>query len=188
MEDSGIVELYWKRDQQAITETASKYGRYCHGIAYNILGSHEDAEESVNDTYKGAWDSIPPNRPAILSAYLGKLTRRISLKTLRSWNAQKRGSGEAVLALDEMMDCIPDGRSIDQQLKAKELAKILDDFLQKLPDDQRRVFIRRYWHFLSISEICEQFGFSKSKVESMLHRTRKKLLIRLKKEGVFIEE
>ena len=93
MEDSGIVELYWKRDQQAITETASKYGRYCHGIAYNILGSHEDAEESVNDTYKGAWDSIPPNRPAILSAYLGKLTRRISLKTLRSWNAQKRGSG-----------------------------------------------------------------------------------------------
>ena len=188
MDDSGIIELYWKRDEQAIRETDAKYGKYCHAIAYNILGSHEDAEESVNDTYRGAWDSMPPHRPAILSAYLGKITRRISLKILRSRNAQKRGNGEVVLALDELMDCIPDGRSIEQQLEARELAKIVDDFLQKLPDDQRRVFIRRYWHFLPIADICEQFGFSKSKVESMLHRTRKKLLNKLRKEGVFIED
>ena len=188
MEDSDIVDLYWEREEQAIAETASKYGHYCHTIAYSILGNDGDAEESVNDTYKGAWDSIPPNRPVILSAYLGKLTRRISLKILRSRNTQKRGNGEAALALDELLDCIPFGKSIDEQLEAKELAKVLDNFLTGLPDDQRRIFIRRYWHFLPISEICDQFGYSKSKVESMLHRTRKKLLIRLKKEGVFVED
>lgn len=132
----------------------------------------------------GAWNSIPPHRPSILSTYLGKITRRLSFKVWRSRNAQKRGGGEIVLALDELMECIPNKQNLDDELDAKELTKIIDSFLLDLPTDERYIFIKRYWHVLSIAEICEQFGFSKSKVETMLYRTRKKLLKKLNKEGV----
>lgn len=185
MEDQQIVALYWDRDERAITETAKKYGSYCQSISLHILGDPQDAEECVNDTYQGAWNSIPPHRPENLSAYLGKLTRRISFKVWRSRDTQKRGGGETDLSLEELQECIPDGRSLDEKLAAKELVNTINAFLLGLPEDQRRVFIRRYWHALSIGEICEEFGFSKSKVESMLFRTRKKLLARLTKEGYF---
>lgn len=183
MDDCGIVELYWKRDEKAIEETAIKYGNYCHSIAYHILGDHQEADECVNDTFHSAWNSIPPHRPEMLSTYLGKITRRTSFKIWRSRDTQKRGGGEMALSLEELSECIPDRKRIDDGLMAQELVNIINDFLQTLPADERRVFVRRYWHTLSIREICEQYGFSKSKVESMLHRTRKKLLARLNKEG-----
>lgn len=185
MEDSQIVALYFSRDEKAIEETAIKYGHYCHSIAYHILGNYQDADECVNDTYQSAWNSIPPHKPEKLSTYLGKLTRRISLKIWRSRDAQKRGGGEAALSLEELKECIPDGKAIDEGLNKKELVAAINAFLLELPVQERRVFIRRYWHAHSIAEICSQFGFSKSKVESMLHRTRKKLLEKLKKEGFF---
>lgn len=187
MEDEKIVALYWERNEQAIAETAEKYGVYCHTIAQRILGQQEDADEVVNDTYLGAWNSMPSHRPAMLSTYLGKITRRISLKVWRGRDAQKRGGGQVTLALEELLDCIPSRQEISERLEAEELAKMIDTFLLELPLTERRVFVRRYWHLCSVAELCEQFGFSKSKVESMLHRTRKKLRKRLQKEGVFDE-
>lgn len=183
MEDSEIVAQFWNREESAIALCEAAYGGYCRSIALRILGDASDAEECVNDTYQAAWDSIPPNKPAILSAYLGKLTRRISLKRLRSRNTQKRGNGQVVLSLEELAECIPGGHGVESQLEYQELVSILNQFLSALPQEERRVFLRRYWHAMSIREICDQFHFSKSKVESMLHRTRKKLRRHLEKEG-----
>lgn len=175
MDDKDIVELYWNRDEKAVEVTAEKYGRYCHSIAGRILGDPLDVEECVNDTYQSAWNSIPPHRPENLSAYLGKLTRRISLKRWRYRDAEKRGGGEPALSLEELKDCIPTRNSLDEKMDAMVLADVINSFLAELPETERRVFVRRYFHGCSIREICRQFGFSKSKVESMLYRTRNKL-------------
>lgn len=187
MEDKDIVTLYRNRDETAIKETAAKYGKYCYSIAYNILYNKEDAEESVNDAYLNTWNSIPPHAPAVLSTFLGKVTRYVSLKRWRDMRAQKRGGGEVALVYEELSDCIPSGNDMDAALEAKELAILINAFLAKLPVTERRVFVCRYWYFDSISAISEQFGFSESKVKSMLFRTRTKLLNKLKKEGVIIE-
>lgn len=185
MEDSRIVELYWNRQEEAVRQTQDKYGQYCLQIAGRILGSPEDAQECVNDTYNAAWNSIPPNRPVNLKTYLGKLTRRISMKLWRSRDTQKRGSGEIALSLEELGECILAGISLEEALMGKELSETLNAFLAKLPKEQRQIFILRYWYGCSIREIGSQFGFSKSKVESMLHRTRNKLRETLRKEGYF---
>lgn len=187
MEDRQIVALYWDRSEQAIAETADKYGSYLTAIACRILNDREDARECVNDTYQAAWDSIPPNRPAVLSAYLAKLTRRAAMKVWRGRDTRKRGGGETALSLDELAGCVPDGKAIDEALNARELAQSIDRFLLTLPETERRVFVRRYFHALPIREICAQFGLSKSKAESMLHRTRKKLRSHLQKEGYLHE-
>lgn len=186
MEDRDIIALYLERNQEAIAETEKKYGRYCYAIAYNILYNAEDAEESVNDALMNAWNSIPPHTPTVLSAFLGKLTRYVSLKKWRYARTQKRGGGETALAYEELSDCIPGGKSVEEELQEKELAKMIDRFLDELPAVERRLFICRYWYFDDISTISKQFGFSSSKVKSMLHRIRKKLLSRLSEEGVFI--
>lgn len=183
MEDSRIVELYWTRSESAIDETAAKFGNYCYAIANNILANAEDAQESVNDTYLGAWNSMPTHRPAILSSFLGKITRRISIKKWQEKHADKRGGGEIALALDELSDCIPSEQSVDKEIEMAELSKIIDDFVIALPVAEMRVFICRYWYLDSISNICRQFGYSQSKVKSILHRTRQKLLLHLEKEG-----
>ena len=184
MEDKQIVELFWAREEQALDETQTKYGRYCYSIAYNILQNQEDAEESVNDTYLGAWNSIPPHRPERLATFLGKITRNLSLKKWRMATAGKRGSGELLLALDELQECVPTGGFVDDEIQVKELAAIIDGFLRGIPEVERRVFVCRYWYTDSIADICEQFGYGQSKVKMMLSRTRKKLLERLIKEGV----
>ena len=186
MEDRDIIALYLERNQDAIAETEKKYGRYCYSIAYNILYNAEDAEESVNDALMNAWNSIPPHMPSILSAFLGKLTRYVSLKKWRYARTQKRGGGEIAIAYEELSDCIPGGKSVEEELQEKELAEIIDCFLDELPVTERHFFFCRYWYFDDISTISKQFGFSSSKVKSMLYRIRKKLLFRLNEEGVFI--
>ena len=186
MDDKSIVDLFWQRNEQAIFNTAEKYEPYLRSIALRILGDPSDAEECVNDTYNAAWNSIPPHRPAVLSTYLGKLTRRISLKVLRSRSAQKRGNNEIALSLDELSECIPAGFCLDDAIALKELTNTINSFLAALPVTERRVFVLRYWHALPIASICKQLGFSKSKVESMLHRTRVKLKNQLEKEGYFL--
>lgn len=183
MEDSKIVELYWQRQESAISATAVKYGKYCHTIAYNILYNQEDAEESVSDTYLAAWKNMPPHRPSILSAFLGKLTRRISLNKWRRTTTKKRGGGEMPLALEELSECIPSGESVEGYIEGKELARTLNTFMGSLPDTERDVFISRYWFLASVKEISEKFGFSESKVKSMLLRTREKLRKILAQEG-----
>ena len=187
MTDNEIIELYWQRDESAIEKTESKYGQYCYSVAYNILHNSEDALECVNDTYMGAWNSIPPHRPEVLSAFLGRITRNIAIKKLRGRNAKKRGGGEKTLVFDELEELVPSGKAIDDELEAKELAKIIDGFLRTLTDEERRIFICRYWYFDSVEEISKRFGFSQSKVKMKLMRTRKKLLDRLEKEELFYE-
>ena len=187
MEDKIIVDMYWERNENAINETAKKYGKYCFSIAFNILSDTEDAEESVNDSYLNAWNSMPPHRPAILSTFIGKITRFVSLKKWREKRTIKRGSGNVALAYEELSECIPVSGGIEETLETQELAKLIDSFLDTLPTAEQSVFICRYWYFDSISAISNQFGFSESKVKSMLHRTRKKLLSKLIEEGVINE-
>ena len=183
MDDERIVALYWSRSEAAITETAAKYGSYLNNISYNILVNREDAQECVNDTYHDAWNSMPPHRPSILSTFLGKITRRISIDRWRQLTAEKRGGGELTLALDELEDCVSGTGSIENEMERRELEKLFNDFLNALPVTERRVFLCRYWYMDSIQSIAQQFGFSQSKVASMLHRTRAKLRAALAKEG-----
>ena len=183
MEDDHIIDLYWARSEDAITETSEKYGKYCYAIAYNILSNAEDADESVNDTYLDAWHTMPPHRPSILSTFLGKITRRISIDKWRGRTADKRGGGEIVLALDELADCVPSGHRVEREAEAAALEKIIDDFVMSLPLMERRVFICRYWYLDPISAIAAQFGFSPSKVKMILHRQRHRLQSILEREA-----
>ena len=186
MEDAQIVELFWQRDESAITETKHKYGRYCYSIANNILRDREDAEECVNDTYLGAWNAMPPHRPSMLSTFLGKITRRLSLKKYRDKRADKRGGGAIEANVDELEEIIPADQRIDDSLNAQELAETLASFVKTLGDNERRVFICRYWYFDSISDISQRFGLTKSNVKVMLKRTRDKLAAHLEREGIYV--
>ena len=184
MDDARIVSLYWERNEQAIKESESKYGGYCHAIAYRILTDQEDADESVNDTWLAAWESMPPHRPSILATYLGKLTRRVSLNRWRDSNRDKRGGGEMSLSLDELAECVPDQQNVERTMELTELTDAVNRFLAGLPTIERDVFVCRYWFVASLREIGEKFEFSESKTKSMLFRTRKKLLAYLEKEGL----
>lgn len=184
MDDNQIIDLYWKRSEQAIQETDTKYGGYCFQIAYNILANREDSEESVSDTYMAAWRAIPPRRPAILAVFLGKITRHLSIDRWRERNAYKRGGGEMVLALEELEDCIASPQTVEGVLERKALALTLNRFLDSLPETERSIFLCRYWYLDPIDPIAERFGFSRSKVTSMLHRTRQKLRSQLQEEGI----
>ncbi len=179
MEDSRIVDLYWARSESAIAETAAKYGKHCYAIAFNILADPQDADESVNDTYLGAWNSMPANRPSMLRTYLAKITRNISLKRWRDKTRGKRGGGEVALVLEELEDCIPSRTSVEEEVNMSELSKTLDVFIAGLPEAERQVFLCRYWYLDSIEKICRDFHFSSSKVKSMLYRTRRNLMAHL---------
>ena len=183
MEDNRIVDLYWQRNESAINETATKYGKYLHSISYHILLNDEDAEECVNDTYNDAWQSMPPHRPSILSTFLGKITRRISIDLWRKHSADKRGGGEVALALDELDECVSGNSNVENEIERQELQQKLNAFLMGLPRLERQVFMCRYWYMDSVSDIAKQFDFSESKVKSMLFRTRNKLRTMLEKEG-----
>lgn len=182
MEDQKIIELYWKRSENAILETDTKYGSYCYSIAYNILTNNEDAEESVSDTYMAAWKAMPPRRPSILATFLGKITRHLSIDRWRSRSRQKRGGGEIILALEELADCASDNQTPDTVLERKRLARVINAFLDDLPETERRIFLCRYWYLDPIADIADYYGFSVSKVTFMLHRTRGKLRALLEKE------
>lgn len=187
MNDQDIVKLYWARSEAAIDQTRAKYGAYCRSICRNILRDRRDVEECMADVYLAAWNSIPPQRPALLGAYLGGIARRLSLKKWRDGHASKRGGGETALALDELAECIPGGADVDSALREAELTHLLDGFLAGLDADMRRVFLRRYWYLDSIAAIARRFGFSQSKVKSMLLRARRRLQRKLEEEEFFHE-
>ncbi len=155
MDDVKIVQLYWDRDEQAIPATSDKYGNYCISIARNILGSWEDAEECVNDTYMGAWNSMPPHRPHTLSTFLGKITRNLSLNRYKQNTADKRGGGEALVVMDEIAELVSDTDRVEQEVDRRELVKAIDAFLDGLPADKRRIFVCRYWYVYTDSENTE---------------------------------
>ena len=184
MEDKQILELYLRRDERAINETAEKYGNYCFSIANQILNNYEDAEETVSDAYVGAWRSIPPHRPGHLGTYLGKITRRLAIKRWRANRTLKRGGGEIPLVLEELAGCIPADSDPEREMEMAELSRALNRFVGQLPNTERCVFVCRYWYLDSIEMIGKRYGFSQSKVKSMLSRTRKKLQTYLEKEGI----
>ena len=185
MDDRTIISLFWQRNEQAIAETQQAYGKFCYLIANRILSNREDAEECVNDAYLALWNSIPPEKPQHFSAFLGKIVRNLSLKKYRTRSTQKR-SGGVVLALDELSECIPDTKTLQEDLRQEELARLLDEFLRSLPENERNIFLRRYWFFDSIADICERYDCKESKIKMTLFRTRKKLYETLKKEELIL--
>lgn len=185
MNDSAIVDLYWQRSESAISETERKYGAYLTKIAYNILHDVEDSRESVNDTYLSAWNSMPPHRPKILSAYLAKLTRRISIDIFRKRTRDKRGGSEYALSLEELNECIPTGDRTAEEADLRALAQSVNRYLRTLPEQQRNVFIGRYFYADSLQEVAAYYRMSISKTKSMLHRTQQGLKVHLTKEGYF---
>lgn len=184
MDDSDIVELFFDRSEQAISETGKKYGRYCYSIAYNILHNREDAEECVNDTWLRTWNSILPKRPCRLQTYLGKITRHLALNKLEKSHALRRGRGQVPLVLDELAECIPDARSSADPAEDIFIRELLDRFLADLPVVTRNIFVRRYWYMSSVKEIAREYHLTESNVTVTLFRTRKKLKKYLEKEGI----
>ena len=184
MEDNLIIQLYFDRSEEAISQTAVKYGRYCHTIAYNILHNFEDSEECVNDTYWKAWGSIPPRRPKRLAAFLGKITRNLSLDMYRHYTADKRGGGELAIALEEIGSCASSAWVVHDHADEMVLVDVLNSFLASLSPEHRRVFMRRYWYVSSVKEIADDYGITESKVKMSLLRSRNRLKAVLEKEGI----
>ncbi len=186
MEDSQIIALYWNRSEEAISETAKKYGRYCHAIARNILNNDEDAEECVSDAYLRLWNAIPPMRPNRLPTYLGRIVRNLSLNKREKASAEKRGAGQIPLILGELEECIPDSSQEDTVTEAILIRDVLDRFLEALPPYARKIFVRRYWYMSSLKEIAAEYGISEGNAAVSLLRTRMKLRTVLEKEGIHL--
>ena len=182
MEDEKIIGLFIARSEDAVSETQLKYSRYCGSIAANILGSREDAEEAVNDTWLAAWNAIPPHIPERLQSFLGRLTRNISMNKLRSENAQKRGSGEVKVVFDEVSEWLSSGQDVEDVVDESIITDSVNEFLGSISDTERNVFVRRYVYFQPVAEIAQAHGFSVSKVKSMLLRLRNRLRKKLEKE------
>ena len=183
MNDSEIVELYWRRSQDAIVQTEIAYGSMCRSLSRRILRNNEDAEECVNDSYYRLWERIPPERPQALGAYLARIVRNLSLDRLRELGAAKRGGGVVFTALDELRTiCGPE--TAESSLAAKELGQAVDSFLRTQSARSRNVFLRRYFYFESRSEIAERYSISAAQVSVILSRTRKRLQKYLKQEGL----
>ncbi len=184
MRDTDIVNLYWERDERAIGETDAVYGNYLLKIAKNILANTEDSKECVNDTYVKAWHSMPPQRPAVLSAFLGKLTRELSIDRLRTKTRQKRGGSQYTYALEELGDITTDGDTTADTAQLHALAQSIGAFLQTLPLPARHIFVGRYFFLDSIRDIAAYCHKSEGAVKTTLHRTRAALKEHLEKEGL----
>ncbi len=175
MEDKDIIQLFFDRNEQAIEETSMKYGNYCNSIAMNILKNRADAEECVADTYQKCWNSIPPNRSSVLRIFLGKITRNLSFNMYKRMNADKRGSGQLALILDELAEVISDENSVENNIENKELLKEINIFLNGLSRQKRIMFVRRYWYSDSVTDIARRLGISENNVSVNLNRIRKRL-------------
>lgn len=186
MEDNAILDLYFARDELAITETDRKYGSYCYSVANRILCSPEDSEETVSDTYWQTWNSIPPHRPSFLKLFLAKVTRNLAFTRWRKQSAAKRGGGETELVLEELAGCIPDTEQIDDQLNAKELVRLIQAFLDTLPERDRAIFLHRYFFVEDADTISARYGMKRTTVNVILSRTRTKLKSYLTQEGYYL--
>lgn len=183
MEDHAIIQLYWDRNEEAIPATDRKYGRYCSAIARNILPSPEDAEECVNDTYLNTWNTIPPHRPGILSAYLAKITRNLAFNRYKESTAVKRGGGELPLVLEELADCIPGREGVEEALNYNALVEDINAFLSTLSPRKRSIFVCRYFYTESLRDIAQRHGMTYAGLSMMLNRLRNKLQAYLIKRG-----
>ncbi len=183
MDDLSIVELYHRRDERAIAESDKKYGALCRSIALRLLGLREDAEECVNDTWYAAWNQMPPDRPQALGAFLGRITRNLSVSRWRRNHAQKRYEGMEVL-LSELQDCVPAPGTVEEELDRRQLARIISDWLDSLEDRDRRLFIRRYWYGEAVKALTAELDEGANALSQRLLRLRKGLRAFLTSEGV----
>lgn len=186
MTDEMIVTLYWDRNEDAIMKTQEKYGSYLAVVANNILANAEDSRECVNDTYLAAWNSMPTNRPSVLSTYLGKITRRLSIDVFRKKHSQKRSASQYALSIEELGDSFSDGTTPEQEMDRKLLVEMMNDFLRDLPQDERIAFIGRYYFFDSLKSVAAYCGTSEAKMKSMLYRIRQKLKKYLEERGIAV--
>lgn len=187
MQDSEIVELYWRRSERAIAETDSKYGAYCFAIADNILHSGEDSAECVNDTWLKAWNAMPPHKPTKLRMFLAKITRNLSFNRFKERTAGKRGGGELPQVLDELAECLASETDVEGECAARELGRCIRKFVAALPERDGNVFVRRYFFTDSVADIASRYGLTDGNVMVILHRTRAKLKSYLAKEGFWHE-
>lgn len=184
MEDSIIIEGLWSRDEAALSAVSERFGKYCLTIARNIVGDEQNAEECVQDALMRLWETIPPNRPVNLQAFVSKITRNIALNTVKAQNTAKRGGNEITLSLDDEPRDISTGESLVEQLaECHELIAEINRFLGGISAVKRKIFVLRYWHCFSVSDISRIVGVSEANVASHLKRVRKKLLEHLKKRG-----
>ncbi len=183
MEDAQIVALYESRDERAITETTHKYEQMCRAIAEDILHSEQDANECVNDTMLHIWNTIPPQKPRNLAAFLTTITENLAYNRRKYNLRQKRSNGQLPLILDELEDCIPSGESVEQNVDQRLLTDLLSEFLDTLSEEHRVIFVMRYTTYMPIAEIAEIYRMSESKVKISLYRTRKRFKRKLQQEG-----
>ena len=185
MDDLEIIHLYWIRSETALSETEKKYGRYCTSIAYRILNDLEDSKECVNDTWLRAWESIPPKRPNLLSVFLGKIVRNLSLNRYEKQNAKKRGGGEVPVILDELEECIPSNMNVEQTVDAKQLTNLVNQFLTSIPEEKRKLFVLRYWYLYPVKEIVKIQNINEGKLKMCLFRIRQQLIKKTKNMEYF---
>lgn len=184
MEDAKIIELYNARNEFAVTETERKFGKMLYSIAMNVLSNAEDSEETVNDTYGKAWESIPPENPQYFGAWLGRITRNLSINRWRSNKAQKRSGVQTMLS--ELEECIPSKENVELESENGEITAAINSWLKSLDKNDRIIFVRRYWYGDSVTEISLKSKIPPKKLSSKLFRLRKKLKDSLEKEGILI--
>ncbi|MEY8404790.1 sigma-70 family RNA polymerase sigma factor [Oscillospiraceae bacterium 44-34] len=185
IEDKKIIEMFFERSEQGIRELDMKYGKACHKLSYNIVNSRQDAEECVNDAYLGAWNAIPPAKPDPLLTYICKIVRNISLKIYYRNEAAKR-NGTYTIAMEEIEACIADPNTVEAEIEARELARIIESFLDTLTVENRVIFIRRYWFSDSCKDIAEFVGLSEKNISVRLTRIRQKMKSYLAEREVFV--
>lgn len=185
MTDERIIELFFARSERGIEELDTKYGATCHRIAQNILGNKEDAEECVNDAYLGVWNSIPPKKPSLLSAFLFKILRNLSITRYHANTAQKRNSFYDI-ALDELEETISTEESIEKECSQKELTTTIEGFLDTLTRENRVIFVCRYWFSESYTEIAKRTGLTEKNISVRLTRIREKMKEYLSERGILV--
>lgn len=184
MDDERIIELFWQRDEKAIAQLDEKYGAFCYGVAFNILSVREDAEECVSDALRKAWDSIPPERPKLLRAWIGKVTRNLAINVWNGAHAQKRGGYDLILG--ELEDCIPAQDSVESRLEGAEISRAISEWLREQKELDRVLFVRRYWQGESLNTLAEEWGISPNRLAQRMMRLRQDLRSALEKRGVAI--
>ncbi len=186
MEDEKIVELLLERNEEGIVQMQKKYNKYCSAVAKRIVANYEDAEECVNDTWLRAWNSIPPRQPENLAGYLAKIVRNLAISCYKKQHTIKRGGDSVTMALDELSDCISDGKRVEERMERRVLTDAITVFLRGKEEVKRNMFIQRYFYLMEVKEIAMRFQMKENTVKSILYRMRKELGKYLRKEGIDI--
>ena len=186
MEDEKIIQLIWDREEQGLRELSDKYNNYCHSISYRIVHDEEDAMECVNDTWFRTWNAIPPKRPAVLPGFLAKIVRNLSLNRYRHVHTERTGGNSVDIALEELQECVSDGRTVEEQIELRELSTSIARFLNRQSERNRAIFLQRYFYMMQTKEIAEKLGIREGTVRSILSRMRKDLRGWLEKEAVYL--